>query len=235
MIEINNISKNFGQVRALSNCSLKIADKAMMIIAGGDGAGKTTLLKSIIGLIIPDRGQVLINGQLPKTQKKHFGYMAQQFSWYKNLSVDENMILSATLYGMNKDEAKENCARILKFVGLYQFKKRLAGKLSGGMKQKLALAAALVHEPKFLLLDEPSTGVDPVSRQELWELFQQVNEQGTTVIITTPYFDEVNYCREIILMNNGRILINSSLADLQKQNKGFNLEDIYFKLTEKGE
>ena len=96
MIEINNISKNFGQVRALSNCSLKIADKAMMIIAGGDGAGKTTLFKNIIGLIIPDRGQVLINGQLPKTQKKYFGYMAQQFSWYKNLSVDENMILSAT-------------------------------------------------------------------------------------------------------------------------------------------
>ncbi len=234
MIEINNISKSFGQVNALSDCTLKIEDNAMMIIAGGDGAGKTTLLKSIAGLVTPDKGQVLINGQSPRRQKECFGYMAQQFSWYKNLSVNENIILSATLHDLSKKQAENVGAEILKFVGLYPFKDRLAGKLSGGMKQKLALAAVLVYKPQFLLLDEPSTGVDPVSRQEFWELVQQINEQGTTVIVATPYFDEVSYCREVVLMNKGRILINDTLAALKNKfpDKKFNLEDIFFKLTD---
>ena len=157
--------------------------------------------------------------------------MAQQFSWYRNLSVNENVILSAKLHGLNGQQAQQKSDEILKFVGLYQFKDRLAEKLSGGMKQKLALAAAIVYGPQILLLDEPSTGVDPVSRQELWELFHRINAQGTAVIVTTPYFDEVNYCREIILMHNGRILINDTLADLRKQHEHFNLENIYFKLT----
>ena len=232
MIEINNISKNFGQIKALSGCSLKIEDGAMLIIAGGDGAGKTTLLKCMAGLVVPDTGQVLINGQLSQRRKKYFGYMAQQFGWYRNLSVGENINFSAALHGMDKKEAQENCARILKFVGLYQFRERLAEKLSGGMKQKLALAAALVHKPQILLLDEPSTGVDPVSRQELWELFRQVNGRGATVIVTTPYFDEADYCREAVLMDKGRILINDSLENLQKQaGTRFKLEDIYFKMT----
>ena len=230
-IEINSISKKFGRIQALTDCSLTIENNCLLAIAGGDGAGKTTLLKSIAGLVTPDSGEVLIDGQMPQSCKEYFGYMAQQFSWYRNLSVNENVILSAKLHGLNGQQAQQKSDEILKFVGLYQFKDRLAEKLSGGMKQKLALAAAIVYGPQILLLDEPSTGVDPVSRQELWELFYRINAQGTAVIVTTPYFDEVNYCREIILMHNGRILINDTLADLRKQHEHFNLENIYFKLT----
>lgn len=231
MIELIDVTKRFKQVIALDDCNLKIEDKDMVAVIGADGSGKTTALKLIAGLLKPDSGTITINGDLPYNQRMYSGYMAQAFSWYKNLTVMENVILSAKMHGMNSHIALDESKKILQFVGLWQFKHRLAGKLSGGMKQKLALAAAVVYKPMILLLDEPSTGVDPVSRQELWELFQKINAEGTTIIVTTPYFDEANYCKHIVLMDRGKIILQDSLKHLITQNPDLNLETLFLSLT----
>lgn len=231
MIELNSVTKKFKQVIAVNNCSLSISDKDMVALIGADGAGKTTLLKLITGLAKPDSGKITINGEMPYAQRVNIGYMAQAFSWYKNLTVWENTILSAKMHGMKSREASLASEKILAFVNLLKFKYRLAGKLSGGMKQKLALACAIVYEPKILLLDEPSTGVDPVSRQELWELFGDINKRGTALVVTTPYFDEAHYCKKIVLMDKGKIILNDTLANLTAQYPNLTLENLFLSLT----
>ena len=232
MIELNCVNKQFKQVVAVNNCSLKIADGDMLALIGADGAGKTSLLKLIAGLLKPDSGTITINGQVPYNQRIYIGYMAQVFSWYKNLTVAENVILSAKMHGMKSQEAHLASEKILDFVGLLKFKHRLAGKLSGGMKQKLALAAAVVYQPQILLLDEPSTGVDPVSRQELWELFHEINKNGTTIIVATPYFDEAYYCQKILLMDKGEIILNDTLKNLMAKYAHLDLANLFLHLTE---
>lgn len=231
MINLTNVNKSFGHVTALNINDLQISDGDMIALIGADGAGKTTLLKLLTGLLKSDSGNITIDGKLPYTQRVHIGYMAQAFSWYKNLTVWENVILSAKVHGMNSQSATAESEKILQFVGLLKFKTRLAGKLSGGMKQKLALAAAVVHSPSILLLDEPSTGVDPVSRQELWELFQEINHRGTTIIVATPYFEEANYCKRILLMDKGKIVLQDTLQDLIKRYPKLDLEALFLSLT----
>lgn len=228
-VAMENVRKSFDGLAALHECSWHLAAGGMLCIAGSDGAGKSTLLRLAAGLLQPDAGTVKINGQDVQKTRQQVGYMAQAFSWYANLSIEENLKFACNLYGMEKKYAAEYRDEILQFVGLYKFKDRLAGRLSGGMKQKLALAAAIIHSPAVLLLDEPSTGVDPVSRQELWELISSLNEKGTAVIVATPYFDEAEYCREVMLLDKGRILAHDSLHNLKMRAE--DMEDLYFELT----
>lgn len=232
MINVNKISKYFGHIKAVDDCSLVINNGELVVIAGGDGVGKTSLLKMISGLLTPNEGYILIDEKLPYKKRANIGYMAQSFSWYRNLTVEENVVLSAKMHGFGSKEALIASDKILDFVNLGRFKNRLAEKLSGGMKQKLALAATLVYNPQIILLDEPTTGVDPVSRQELWELIQMINTHGITIIVTTPYFEEVMYAKHIIYMAKGEIILDDMLESLKQKYPQRKIVDIFIDLID---
>lgn len=210
MIEINiqNISKSFGKVQALQDVSLQIESNEFFGLIGPDGAGKTTLLRILTTLLLPDTGSVSVGKyDLVKDYKilrQLYGYMPGKFSLYPDLSVEENLRFFATVFGTTIAENYDLIKDI--YVQLEPFKKRRAGKLSGGMKQKLALCCALIHKPKYLILDEPTTGVDAVSRQEFWEMLQRLKKTGLSIIVSTPYMDEARQCDRVALMQNGRIM-----------------------------
>lgn len=173
MITIQNLHKHYGQVQALNGINLTIPDGEMFGLVGADGAGKSSLLRILCGLITPSEGAVSINGASPLDIKHTIGYVSQLFALYPNLSVYENLELYGRLYGLTNEELYNKCDTLAEYVGLGNFKERMANDLSGGMKQKLALAVALLNTPKLLILDEPSTGVDPLSRRELWTLIKK--------------------------------------------------------------
>ncbi len=208
MINIREISKTFGDTRALENVTLDIPDACIYGFIGPDGAGKTTLFRIITSLMIPDNGQVLINGLDPvkefKKIRKFIGYMPGRFSLYPDLTVEENLSFYATVFGTTISENYHLIKGV--YSQIEPFKKRLARNLSGGMKQKLALSCALVHSPDYLVLDEPTTGVDAVSRKEFWELLNGLRNKGMTILVSTPYMDEAGLCDEIALIHKGRIL-----------------------------
>lgn len=208
IITINQVSKSYGNVRALDDINLHIEQGELFGLIGPDGAGKTTLFKILTSLLIPDTGEVTVAGFHSVREfrkiRKIIGYMPGKFSLYQDLSVEENLSFFATIFGTT---IKENYHLI---KDIYQqiepFKKRRAGKLSGGMKQKLALCCALIHEPEVLFLDEPTTGVDAVSRSEFWEMLKRLKERGITIVVSTPYMDEASLCERIGLIQEGRIL-----------------------------
>ena len=210
-ILIEGISKSFGEkgeIKALQDIHLQIDEGTLFGLIGPDGAGKTTLFRILTTLLIPDTGQAKVMGydvvQDFKKIRNHVGYMPGKFSLYQDLSVEENLNFFATLF---KTTVKENYHLIEDiYVQLEPFKKRRAGALSGGMKQKLALCCALVHEPKVLFLDEPTTGVDAVSRKEFWEMLKKLKKEGITILVSTPYMDEATLCDEIALIQEGKIL-----------------------------
>ena len=215
------INKKFGAVDALKNISFEVSKGEIFGLIGPDGAGKTTLFRILTSLILADSGTAVVNGlDVVKDYaelRKHIGYMPGRFSLYQDLSVEENLQFYATIFNTT---IKENYHLI---KDIYQhiepFKKRRAGKLSGGMKQKLALSCALIHKPAVLFLDEPTTGVDPVSRKEFWEMLRRLKEDGITIIVSTPYMDEANLCDRIALIQNGRIFSIDSPANIVKQFK----------------
>lgn len=208
MIDIDSISKNYGKVPALHDLSFKVRKGELFGVIGPDGAGKSTLFRIILSLRLPDSGKVSVKGLDPvkdyKSLRKIVGYMPGRFSLYEDLSVEENLNFFASVFGTT---VKENYHLI---KDIYQqiepFRKRPAGKLSGGMKQKLALSCALIHQPELLVLDEPTTGVDAVSRSEFWSMLHQLKEFGITIIVSTPYMDEASLCDRVALMQQGRIL-----------------------------
>ncbi len=208
MIEIKNLYKSFGEVEALKYVSLNIKSGEMFGIVGPDGAGKTTLIKSLCGLIDFNVGKITVgNLQMPKQKKNiqnKIGYLSQQFSLYGDLSIDENIRFFAEIHDFKKYRKRRD--KLLKMTRLIKFRSRLAEKLSGGMKQKLALACALIHEPEILILDEPTTGVDPVSRRDFWKILFELLKDGLTVIMTTPYLDEAERCSRIALMHQGKFI-----------------------------
>lgn len=209
-VKIENITKKFDQITAIHNLSLNIDKGEIIGLIGPDGAGKTTLLRLMIGLLKPNSGSIHIEGvdsvKNPQLVKDKIGYMPQHFSLYGDLSVSENMKFFADIYGVPKKIFDKRKKELLEFSGLVPFEGRLARNLSGGMQKKLALACNLFHTPEILLLDEPTTGVDPVSRRELWNLLFQLNKQEVTLIITTPYMDEAQRCHRVGLMYEGKIL-----------------------------
>ena len=209
-VKIENITKKFDQITAIHNLSLNIDKGEIIGLIGPDGAGKTTLLRLMIGLLKPNSGSIQIEGvdsvKNPQLVKDKIGYMPQHFSLYGDLSVSENMKFFADIYGVPKKIFNKRKKELLEFSGLVPFEDRLARNLSGGMQKKLALACNLFHTPEILLLDEPTTGLDPVSRRELWNLLFQLNKQEVTLIITTPYMDEAQRCHRVGLMYEGKIL-----------------------------
>ncbi len=226
IVTVDNLSKTFDKVNgpALNNVSMKIFPGKMTGIVGPDGAGKTTLIRLLIGLLKSDGGTVVVDGfdAQKEAEKIHAitGYMPQKFGLYEDLSVIENLNLYADLRGLIGSTRAEKFEKLLHFTALKDFQSRLAGKLSGGMKQKLGLACALVGEPKLLLLDEPTVGVDPISRRELWEMVKQLISEGMGVVWSTAYLDEAEKCDEVVLMNKGEILYSGSPANLLKNVQG---------------
>jgi len=199
VITARGLTKSFGAKTALRNVDLAIAKGEMFGLIGPDGAGKTTFFRIVAGLLAPT------SGTLVRDPDVTFGFVPQRFAMYEDLSVDENLTLRARLYDVPKAEAKARSADLLARVGLERFGKRLAGALSGGMKQKLALVAALLTRPQLLLLDEPTTGVDPVSRREFWSLLNELHHDGLTILVSTPYMDEAEYASRIGFLDEGRL------------------------------
>lgn len=207
-IESIKVSKRFGEVVALDNVSLKVNRNEIFGLIGPDGAGKTTLFRIITTLLLPDKGSMMVLGLDTHKQyrelRKHIGYMPGRFSLYQDLTVEENLSFYATVYGTTVRQNFELIADI--YSHIEPFKKRLAGQLSGGMKQKLALSCALIHKPEILVLDEPTTGVDAVSRKEFWEMLKKLKGKGITILISTPYMDEASLCDRVALIQGGKIM-----------------------------
>jgi ABC-2 type transport system ATP-binding protein len=216
-ISFDHVTKRFGQVTAVSDVSFEAAPGEMFGLIGPDGAGKTTSIRLLCGLLHPDAGSVRVLGRDPvrdhRAVTRSAGYFSQRFSLYGDLSVDENIAFFAALHGVG--EFRERRERLLEMTQLAPFRKRLADRLSGGMKQKLALACTLVHEPALVLLDEPTTGVDPVSRREFWKLLAEFLSQGITIVMTTPYLDEAERCARVALLHEGRLLAIDTPAALR--------------------
>ncbi len=207
MIEIQNVSKVFGEVEAVKNVSLHIDEGELFGLLGPDGAGKSTFLRMVNSLMIPSSGTIDLWGLDPvrdyKKVRFQIGYMPGKFSLYPDLTIEENLNFFATVFGTTIQENYHLIKDI--YQQIEPFKNRRAGRLSGGMKQKLALSCALIHKPKLLVLDEPTTGVDAVSRAEFWEMLKNLKEKGITIIVSTPYMDEASMCDRVALMQNGAI------------------------------
>lgn len=208
IIKINNLSKNYGKTKALDNVSFNVERGELFGLIGPDGAGKTTLFRLLTTLLTPDEGSATVDGRdIVKDYlniRSQVGYMPGRFSLYPDLTVEENLEFFAALFGVTVKESYDLIAPIYRQIE--PFRKRRAGKLSGGMKQKLALSCALIHRPNVLFLDEPTTGVDAVSRREFWDMLSQLKTQGITILVSTPYMDEVSRCDRIALCNEGHIL-----------------------------
>ena len=199
MITTSALTRRFGATTALAGVTLEVPRGEMFALIGPDGAGKTTFFRLVAGVLVPTSGTVT-------RATGTFGLVPQRFGLYQDLSIDENMRLRCDLYSVPRDEAERRATRLLEMVGLSPFRARLAGALSGGMKQKLALAAALVTEPDLLLLDEPTTGVDPLSRREFWKMLHELNHRGLTIVVSTPYMDEAEYASRIGFLDGGRLV-----------------------------
>jgi len=228
MIVIEALSRRFGGAVAVAEVSLEIGRGEVFGLLGPDGAGKTTLLRMLAGILEPSAGSARIAGADiradPERVKAAIGYVPQAFSLWRDLTVLENLRFIAETYQLPRDVIAERTARLLAFARLAPFARRLAEHLSGGMRQKLALAAALIHEPDVLLLDEPTTGVDPVSRREFWQILYDLNQQGKTVMLATPYMDEAERCTRVGLMHQGRILSTGPPTEVKAQLRGILLE-----------
>jgi ABC-2 type transport system ATP-binding protein len=249
LVHATNLKKSFGDTHAVDDVSLQIPAGEIYGLVGADGAGKTTTMRLLVGALLPDEGSVTVGGYDVIRQTEHarsqIGYLSQRFSMYEDLTVLENIRFFAEVRGLRSDEWLPRCMEILEFVGLDTFTDRRAGQLSGGMKQKLGLASALVTRPRVLLLDEPTTGVDPVTRQDFWQLIiklassslpkdtgtdvsgaQDVYEirpstslrsaqAGVSVIISTPYMDEASRCHRVGFMKNGKIIAEDTPSNLR--------------------
>jgi ABC-2 type transport system ATP-binding protein len=208
IIESSGICKTFGDIQALKNISFIVNESEIFGFIGPDGAGKTTLFRIITTLFLPDKGDLTVLGldcrKGFKELRKNIGYMPGRFSLYQDLTVEENLNFYATVFGTTVRENYELISDI--YSHIEPFKKRLAGKLSGGMKQKLALSCALIHKPGLLVLDEPTTGVDAVSRSEFWDMLRKLRRHNITILVSTPYMDEAMKCDRVALIQDGKIL-----------------------------
>ena len=232
VIESKNISKAFGSTKALNDITFSVDESEIFGFIGPDGAGKTTLFRIIATLLLPDKGELKVLGMDCiagfKELRKNIGYMPGRFSLYQDLTVEENLNFYATVFGTTVKKNYDLISDI--YSHIEPFKKRLAGKLSGGMKQKLALSCALIHKPKLLILDEPTTGVDAVSRSEFWTMLAKLRQHNITIIVSTPYMDEAMRCDRVALVQNGSIL---TVAPPQKIRNGFSRKLFMIKSSEK--
>jgi len=217
-ISLKNISKSYGDLKAVDNISFEVKEGELFGLIGPDGAGKTTIFRILTTLLLADEGVATVAGYDVvddyKEIRNHVGYMPGRFSLYQDLSVEENLRFFATIFGTTIEENYDLIKDI--YIQIEPFKDRRAGKLSGGMKQKLALSCALIHKPKVLFLDEPTTGVDPVSRKEFWEMLKRLQQKGITILVSTPYMDEAALCDRIALIQDAKILEIDTPKDIVK-------------------
>jgi len=210
IISTRDLTRHFGGMTAVDHLSLQVSKGEIFGLVGPDGAGKTTTLRMLCGLMDPSEGAAEVAGydvrRNPQAVRERIGYMAQRFGLYADLSVDENMAFYADLFGISRSERAALLPDLLRMTRMEPFRKRTAGRLSGGMKQKLALMCTLLHRPQILFLDEPTNGVDPVSRRDFWAILYQLVQSGITVFITTAYLDEAERCNRLALMDHGRLI-----------------------------
>ena len=219
MVEVKNVTMHFNNVEAVKDISLNIASGDVLGLVGSDGAGKSTLLRLIATMIKPSQGEIYINGLDVVSEKQKIkniiGYMPQRFGLYQDLTVEENMQFFMDIFDVPRKERKTRRDKYLGFSNLLPFTDRLAGNLSGGMKQKLGLACVLVHEPQLLILDEPTNGVDPVSRHEFWEILDNMQKEGMTIIVSTAYLDEGEHCDSLGLMHSSILMDTATPASIR--------------------
>jgi len=225
-IEMQGISKSYGHVRAVNGLDLSIDEGELFALVGPDGAGKTTTIRIACGILKPEEGRAAVFGhdlsRDPAWIKANVGYFSQRFTLYGDLTIDENIEFFARIHGVQG--FRERRERLLSFTRLEPFRRRLADRLSGGMKQKLALACTLIHAPRVVLLDEPTTGVDPVSRREFWLILSELLHQGITILMSTPYLDEAERATRVGLMHEGRLLAVDRPARIRESMRGLVLE-----------
>lgn len=221
-IELRSVSKSFEGHLAVDALSLQVRKGEMYALVGPDGAGKTTTIRMLCGIVPPDKGEILVCGFDVQGQsgevKKRIGYLSQKFSLYGDLSIDENIEFFAEIHGVQGYHHRRE--ELLEFTRLMPFRDRFAENLSGGMKQKLALACTLIHRPEVIFLDEPTAGVDPVSRRDFWKILSNLLKTGITILMTTPYLDEAERCTNVAMMNGGKVLVADSPQNLKKIMKG---------------
>ncbi len=224
LIEAKHLWKRFGDKVAVEDVSLQIRAGEVYGLMGPDGAGKSTVIRLLCGAYAQDEGEVYLAGRCltsePDTARANLGYLSQRFSLYSDLTVLENLRFFAEIRGISGDDWRQRAQETLEFVDMAEFSNRKAGALSGGMKQKLGLAAAMIHQPAILLLDEPSSGVDPVTRQAFWRLLVRLLQGGVAALLSTPYMDEAMRCTRVGFMSEGRILLEGEPQDLTKNLEG---------------
>ncbi len=224
VIETEGLQRVFGKTLAVERLDMTVYKGEIFGLVGPDGAGKTTTLRLLAAIMDPSSGVARVAGydtvREPEAIKERIGYMAQNFSLYRDLSIDENLNFFADVFGVSRKVRKERISRLLEFARLTDFRKRRAGQLSGGMQKKLGLACTLIHEPEILYLDEPTTGVDPVSRREFWDILTDLHMQGVTIVVSTPYMDEAERCSRIGLMYEGQLIECDTPAAIRQQVPG---------------
>ncbi|MCX6142622.1 MAG: ABC transporter ATP-binding protein [Ignavibacteriales bacterium] len=221
-IELRSVSKSFEGRLAVDAASLQVRKGEMYALVGPDGSGKTTTIRMLCGIVPPDKGELFVCGFDVQRQsaevKRRIGYLSQKFSLYGDLSIDENIEFFAEIHGVQDYQQRRE--ELLEFTRLTPFRARYAENLSGGMKQKLALACTLIHAPEVIFLDEPTAGVDPVSRRDFWKILSNLLRTGITILMTTPYLDEAERCTHVAMMNGGKVLVADSPQNLKKIMKG---------------
>ncbi|MBW4054685.1 MAG: ABC transporter ATP-binding protein [Proteobacteria bacterium] len=223
-IEASELTKSFPGILAVDHLSFSVKKGEIFGLVGPDGAGKTTTMRMLAGVLAPDSGGAIVSGfdivKAPESAKHRVSYMPQRFGLYEELTVDENIRFYAQIFGVKAAEKDIRSTQLLDAAGMSEFRKRVAGKLSGGMKQKLGLVCALIHTPDLILLDEPTNGVDPVSRRDFWRILYSLLDQGVTILTTTSYLDEAERCHRIALLHEGRMLFCDTPARLKENMPG---------------
>ncbi len=227
-IDIEGLKKTFADVVAVADLHLQVRKGEMVGLIGPDGAGKTTTMRILCGLLLADSGRCLVGGldaaREVRQIRQFVGYMPQRFSLYPDLTVAENLRFFSDLFRVSRQQREQRLQRLLEFSRLGPFAQRQAQALSGGMKQKLALSCTLIHTPEILLLDEPTTGVDPVSRREFWDILADLRREGVTILVSTPYMDEAARCDRVTFVHKGRVLLDTVPAQIPSFHRGTLLE-----------
>ncbi|HNX44397.1 MAG TPA: ABC transporter ATP-binding protein [Bacteroidales bacterium] len=235
VITVRNLVKKFGNFTANDNLSFEVYEGEIFGFLGANGAGKTTAIRILSGLSGPTSGEVVVAGfnakKQPEQIKKNIGYMCQKFSLYEDLTVKENIMLYGGIYGMRKKLIRERTDTLLAKLNFEEYGDRLISDLPLGLKQKLAFSVAVLHEPKIVFLDEPTGGVDPITRRQFWEMIYETAARGITVFVTTHYMDEAEYCDRISIMNEGRIVALDTPAELKRQYAADSVEEVFIKIA----
>jgi len=236
-VVVENLTKQFGSVKAVDNISFKIPAGSIFGFLGPNGSGKSTTLRILCGVLHPTSGAVTVNGKnvVRETEavRQNLGYMSQKFSLYEDLTVEENLEFYAGVYGLSRAYTLERKKELIEMAGLYGREKALAGTLSGGWKQRLALGCAMIHKPKLLILDEPTAGVDPVSRRVFWQIIHSFSKEGITIIVTTHYMDEAESCDIVSFILGGRLMGIDTPERFMERENAEKLEDVFITYVER--